>query len=217
MVWLDIYIVGGTLHFLGHWGSHNGYIPVGATTTTTTTYIPVVLPHQRFNQRFYPIKTLYFYMERREVSLNTTIKRTPKLLGKRCSRKVLNTYGPAYATNLLFSTFFWLKKGLFLTASPVPVKMVVVVHNSANSSLGIMNRVRGRGVMMRGFFHRVRGRTGTQKSDLSMLLSTNFAILHLLSTNFVRIYMKKIINCCLCECFVSCDHVMVRGLKRYAV
>ena len=46
--------------------------------------------------------------------------------------------------------------------------MVVVVHNSANSSLGIMNRVRGRGVMMRGFFHRVRGRTGTQKSDLSM-------------------------------------------------
>ena len=156
-------------------------------------------------------------MERRKVSLNTTIKWPPKLLGKQCPRKVLNTYGPAYATNLLFSTFFWLFQGLFLTASPVPVKMVVVVHNSANSSLGIMNRVRGRGVMVRGFFHRVRGRTGTQKSDLSMLLSTNFAILHLLSTNFVRIYMKKIINCCLCECFVSCDHVMVRGLKRYAL
>ena len=45
-------------------------------------------------------------MERREVSLNTTIKRAAKLLGKQCPRKVLNTYGPAYATNLLFSTFF---------------------------------------------------------------------------------------------------------------
>ena len=130
------------------------------------------------NQKFYPIKTLYFYMERRKVSLNTTIKRAAKLWGKRCPKKVLNTCGPACATSLLFSTFFWLFQGLFLTASPVPVKMVVVVHNSANSSLGIMNRVRGRGVMMRGFFHRVRGRTGTQKSDLSMLLSTNFAILH---------------------------------------
>lgn len=177
----------------------------------------IVLPSKVFTIKGFTIKTLYFYMERRKVSLNTTIKRPPKLLGKRCPRKVLNTYGPAYATSLLFSTFFWLFQGLFLTASPVPVKMVVVVHNSANSSLGIMNRVRGRGVMVRGFFHRVRGRTGTQKSDLSMLLSTNFAILHLLSTNFVRIYMKKIINCCLCECFVSCDHVMVRGLKRYAV
>jgi hypothetical protein len=95
--------------------------------------------------------------------------------------------------------------------------MVVVVHNSANSSLGTMNMVRGRGVMVRGFFHRVRGRTGTQKSDLSMLLSTNFAILHEKKKQIVRIYMKKIINCCLCECFVSCDHVMVRGLKRYAL
>ena len=216
MIWLDIYIVGGTLHFLGHWGSHNGYIPVGATPKGFTIFALIKRFYHQ-NQRFYPIKTLYFYMERREVSLNTTIKRPPKLLGNRCPRKVLNTCGPAYATSLLFSTFFWLFQGLFLTASPVPVKMVVVVHNSANSSLGIMNRVRGRGVMMRGFFHRVRGRTGTQKSDLSMLLSTNFAILHLLSTNFVRIYMKKIINCCLCECFVSCDHVMVRGLKRYAL
>ena len=57
-------------------------------------------------KRFYPIKTSYFYMERRKVSLDTTIKRPPKLLGKRCPTKVLNTYGPAYATNLLFSTFF---------------------------------------------------------------------------------------------------------------
>ena len=57
-------------------------------------------------KRFYPIKTSYFYMERRKVSLNTTIKRAAKLLGKQCPRKVLNTYGPAYATNLLFSTFF---------------------------------------------------------------------------------------------------------------
>jgi hypothetical protein len=178
MVWLDIYIVGGTLHFLGHWGSHNGYIPVGATIHHHHHIYPRFYPIKVINQRFYPIKTLYFYMERRIVSLNTTIKRSPKLWGKRCPRKVLNTYGPAYATNLLFSTFFWLFQGLFLTASPVPVKMVVVVHNSANSSLGILNRVRGRGVMVRGFFHRVRGRTGTQKSDLSMLLSTNFAILN---------------------------------------
>jgi hypothetical protein len=189
MVWLDIYIVGGTLHFLGHWGSHNGYIPVGATMLVPHIhYIPVgaTTYHQNY------IKTLYFYMERRIVSLNTTIKRSPKLWGKRCPRKVLNTYGPAYATNLLFSTFFWLFQGLFLTASPVPVKMVVVVHNSANSSLGIMNRVRGRGVMMRGFFHRVRGRTGTQKSDLSMLLSTNFAILHEKDAIIYKFTWKKL-------------------------
>jgi hypothetical protein len=69
--------------------------------------------------------------------------------------------------------------------------MVVVVHNSANSSLGIMNRVRGRGVMVRGFFHRVRGRTGTQKSDLSMLLSTNFAILHETETKHPNLYLVK--------------------------
>ena len=104
------------------------------------------------NQKFYPIKTLYFYMERRKVSLNTTIKRAAKLWGKRCPKKVLNTCGPACATSLLFSTFFWLFQGLFLTASPVPVKMVVVVHNSANSLLGIMNRVRGRWLMVCGFF-----------------------------------------------------------------
>jgi hypothetical protein len=59
-----------------------------------------------FTIKGFTIKTLYFYMERREVSLNTTIKQPPKLLGKQCPRKVLNTYGPAYATNLLFSTFF---------------------------------------------------------------------------------------------------------------
>ena len=68
---------------------------IEATTTTTTMLVPLLT-----------IKTLYFYMERREVSLNTTIKQPPKLLGKQCPRKVLNTYGPAYATNLLFSTFF---------------------------------------------------------------------------------------------------------------
>ena len=79
MVWLDIYSVGGTLHFLGHWGSHNGYIPVGATMLVPLLphihYIPVgaTTYHQNY------IKTLYFYMERRKVSLNTTIKRPPKL------------------------------------------------------------------------------------------------------------------------------------------
>ncbi len=163
---------------------HRYYHHVGAKTTTTTTTTMLV--------PLLTMKTLYFYMERRKVSLNTTIKRAAKLLGKQCPRKVLNTYGPAYATNLLFSTFFWLFQGLFLTASPVPVKMVMVVHNSANSSLGIMNRVRGRGVMVRGFFHRVRGRTGTQKSDLSMLLSTNFAILHEILRFYTEFTWKKL-------------------------
>jgi hypothetical protein len=44
---------------------------------------------------------------------------------------------------------------------------------------------------MRGFFHRVRGRTGTQKSDLSMLLSTNFAILHETETKHPNLYLVK--------------------------
>lgn len=48
---------------------------VGIEATTTIHYIPVgaTTYHQNY------IKTLYFYMERREVSLNTTIKRPPKL------------------------------------------------------------------------------------------------------------------------------------------
>ena len=45
----------------------------------------------------------------------------------------------------------------------------------------------------------------------------DFTILHDKDTKYVRIYMKNIINCCSGECYVSCDHVMVRGLKRYAV
>jgi hypothetical protein len=76
------------------------------STTTTTIFALKVLPSKVFTIKGFTIKTLYFYMERRKVSLNTTIKRAAKLLGKQCPRKVLNTYGPAYATNLLFSTFF---------------------------------------------------------------------------------------------------------------
>jgi hypothetical protein len=57
---------------------------------------------------------------------------------------------------------------------------------------------------------------GTQESAIINKFC-DFTILHDKDTKYVRIYMKNIINCCSGESYVSCDHVMVRGLKRYAV
>ena len=191
MIWLDIYIVGGTLHFLGHWGSHNGYIPVGATTTTTTTIFALETMPKLWIKGFTPSKLYIFIWNVAKFLLTPQSNDRQNYEGNDAQEKFLTPMVPPMQRAYFFQPFFWLFQGLFLTASPVPVKMVVVVHNSANSSLGIMNRVRGRGVMVRGFFHRVRGRTGTQKSDLSMLLSTNFAILHETETKHPNLYLVK--------------------------
>lgn len=71
--------------------------------------------------------------------------------------------------------------------------------------------------MVRGLFHEKMHVVVLNMGLNSMLLATIFAMLHDKDTKYVRIYMKKIINCCLGECYVSCDHVVVRGFKRYAV
>ena len=100
------------------------------------------------------------------------------------------------------------------------LKMVVGAHIPANSLLGIMSMICGRQSMMRGCFHEKctlpRIQYGTQEYAIINKFC-DFTILHDKDTKYVRIYMKNIINCCSGECYVSCDHVMVRGLKRYAV
>ena len=98
--------------------------------------------------------------------------------------------------------------------------MVVGAHIPANSLLGIMSMICGRQSMMRGCFHEKctlpRIQYGTQESAIINKFC-DFTILHDKDTKYVRIYMKNIINCCSGESYVSCDHVMVRGLKGYAV
>ena len=100
------------------------------------------------------------------------------------------------------------------------LKMVVGAHIPANSLLGIMSMICGRQSMMRGCFHEKctlpRIQYGTQESAIINKFC-DFTILHDKDTKYVRIYMKNMINCCSGESYVSCDHVMVRGLKRYAV
>ena len=100
------------------------------------------------------------------------------------------------------------------------LKMVVGAHIPANSLLGIMSMICGRQSMMRGCFHEKctlpRIQYGTQEYAIINKFC-DFTILHDKDTKYVRIYMKNIINCCSGESYVSCDHVMVRGLKRYAV
>jgi len=102
------------------------------------------------------------------------------------------------------------------------LKMVVGAHIPANSLLDIMSMICGRRSMMRGCFHEKctlpRIQYGTQEYDIINKFC-DFTILHDKDTKYVRIYMKNMINCCSGECYVhvSCDHVMVRGLKRYAV